>query len=645
VSVRLELSAGTSEITAIDTDESRTNNSRWFRTKFKWQAAVCFALYVILSMGVYGHYGSLGPGHMPGFGSMDSMEQIWWLAWAAHAFPDVHSMLLGQGQNYPFGQNFGDNPSALALGVLFIPVTKLFGPVITWNILLRLALAVSAISMCLVLRRWTTWWPAAFLGGLIYGFCTYIDHLSTYPFLIFVPLPPLIFLLLHEILVRQQWKPLRTGILLGFVCILQYFISTEVLAGTLVMSSIAFVLLVLIKRRAMVEQWRYAATAFAGTLGLACVLLLYPTWFTFAGPEHIIGPPEEAAYWAAYLPVDLFSLIVPGPQWLHFSELAPAVQQASAGQMLYLGLPLVVSLICFGVFFRKNRAILFSGAMAMIAFVFSLGPRLRINGHETSITLPFVLFEHLPALDGFQTGRFALFTALFAAAMFAIGVDGLWKRLKQARALTRFSPKWSLVGRSVLLAVLACAVILPLVPNGARALYTTNVPTFFTSSAVDSIPQGSVVLTYPYPDQTGNNVFNLEIYLGLQPNDSVLLDQAVAGMRYNLIGGFGWFPVPAGRNGTTNPSLLRPESVQTLFDVALVGHETSAQRAILSNSNLTSDLRVFLRKYDVQTVIVYKHVGHSATVVTHLTAAIGPPAERDGVAVWFHVKQQLAAVG
>ena len=110
---------------------------------------------------MYGHFGSLGSNNLTGGLSTDAIEEVWWLAWAAHAFPSVHGMFFTQWQNYPAGQNFGVNGSMLAIGVLFLPITKLFGPVVTWNIALRLAIALSASSMCLVLRRWTTWWPAA----------------------------------------------------------------------------------------------------------------------------------------------------------------------------------------------------------------------------------------------------------------------------------------------------------------------------------------------------------------------------------------------------------------------------------------------------------------------------------------------------
>jgi len=63
---------------------------------------------------------------------------------------------------------------------------------------------------------------------------------------------------------------------------------------------------------------------------------------------------------------------------------------------------------------------------------------------------------------------------------------------------------------------------------------------------------------------------------------------------------------------------------------------------------------MFLRKYSVQTVLVVPpgrlpsadtRIHMNPTVVTeHVTAALGPPTHVDGVTVWFHVRQRLAAL-
>ncbi len=253
---------------------------------------------------------------MTGIGSIDAIVQLWWLAWAAFSFPHIHSMFLSEWQNFPAGQNFGVNGSVLAIGVLFTPITKWFGPVVTWNIIWRLSPAISATSMCFVLRRWTTWWPSAFIGGLIYAFSSYSFWYDGYIFLAFVPLPPIALLLLYEIVVRQRWRPGIVGAALALVCVVQFFIWTEILASTVLMGGIAVVFYVLANPRATIRRWRYAAIAFASTLGFGCLLLAYPVLFTFTGPQRVNGPPASPSALSFAAP-DLLAAVIPNHRYIN----------------------------------------------------------------------------------------------------------------------------------------------------------------------------------------------------------------------------------------------------------------------------------------------------------------------------------------
>jgi hypothetical protein len=118
-----------------------------------------------------------------------------------------------------------------------------------------------------------------------------------------------------------------------------------------------------------------------------------------------------------------------------------------------------------------------------------------------------------------------------------------------------------------------------------------------------------------------------------------MLDQAVAGIPFKLIGGWGWFPSPTGTEGTTNPAVLKPASVQAIFDAAFHGGATT-QLDPLSKSNVKA-LRAFLRTYDVQTVIVSPSGKSPAAVIGYVTAAIGSPVMSGGQTAWFHVQQRL----
>ena len=184
MSVRLdpESSASRSTEGALPAKEARhVDDRRDATTKSRWgPPAICCGLYVVLTMLLFGHFGSLGPSHMTGTRRRRSGR-----SGGSHGphspFPTSTVCSWPNGRIIHSGQNFGVNGSMLALGVLFMPITKLFGPVVTWNIALRLAVATSAASMCFVLRRWTTWWPAAFVGGLIYGFSAYTGLLRRLP--------------------------------------------------------------------------------------------------------------------------------------------------------------------------------------------------------------------------------------------------------------------------------------------------------------------------------------------------------------------------------------------------------------------------------------------------------------------------------
>ena len=326
----------------------------------------------------------------------------------------------------------------LALGVLVSPITFLFGPVVSWNVLERAAPFVSALSMCLVLRRWTTWWPAAFVGGLLYGFSSYVTSSGAHLYLAFVPLPPLFFLLLYEALVRQRWRPKRTGALLGLVCAAQYFISAEVFASMVMMGAGATALYLLANRKHIPGNTHYLKTTSIYAVLVGAVLLVYPILFTLFGPEHINGVPNPPADLAP-LHGDLLGLVVPG--YFRATVSFPALQSSYLinSVTMYLGIPLLVAIGVIVVVLRRRGIVLLAGAMTLVSLILSLGSTLYVGGHDTHLPLPFVVLVHLPLTQGFLSTRFSLYTILFGAAIVAIGIDALHQRMVTSRHLGRFT--------------------------------------------------------------------------------------------------------------------------------------------------------------------------------------------------------------
>ena len=319
------------------------------------------------------------------------------------------------------------------LGVLAAPFTLTIGPAGALVLMMRLGFALSAISMCFVLRRWTSWWPAAFLGGLLYGFSPYmLGQANTHLHLIFVPLPPLILALGDELLIRRRWSVRTAGLCIGLVAALQYLIAAEVLATCLLMAAIGVVYLALAHPR----EVRGGALRLLGAGAWAVVpfliLTTYPIYTDFTGPGHIAGPSQPASLLSSYH-TDLVAPFVPtidqrfGPaSWFALADKFGDGNYMENGT--YLGIPLVVALLCIVYWGRRNALVRFSAFMAAVAFVLSLGPRLEVAGHQTGIPLPYAVLLHVPLYAGGVPGRFSLYLQLFCAGLVAIGADRLRRR-------------------------------------------------------------------------------------------------------------------------------------------------------------------------------------------------------------------------
>ena len=626
---------------------NQTRRGRWSNRRRWLPIIACGVGYLVLSLIDFGHLNDLGSAHIAGAGGADQIIQVWWIGWAEHALAQGHNPFFSNWINYPVGINSGPNGSMLAIGTLVSPITAIFGPVVSWNVLVRLTLWLSAFSMCFVLRRWTQWWPAAFVGGLLYGFCVYQTTLANgYVFLTFVPLPPLVFLLLYEGLVRQKWKPSCAGALLAVVGAAQFLVSSEIFTSTVLLGLIAVVLFLFADRRSFAPRWPYARTFGTWAIVLGGILLVVPVAFTLFGPQATNGAPNAAV---AQLHGDLLGGIVPTyvQRFTTPTLTSFAANNLSGSSVLYLGLPFFLAVGGTVVWLRKRGIVALAGAMTAISFLLSLGSTLYIGGDDTHVPLPFLLLAHLPLVQGLAPQRFALFTCLFGGAVVAFGLEEVQRRwsVNPTSAAAVLPRRQRIKGLAVVVA-LAVIVVLPVLPLDAQLLVRTNLsPLFSSKSAATQIPTGSAVLAYPYPDSP---VFPGAVGYSYLPRyqaiNDPLLDQAAVGMPFKLIGSYGWRPAGSNAN-TAGPSPLAPASVQALFDFAFYGVATrSGQGKLLVTSNLVADLREFVQKQDVDTVVVLPVGQHPATVVKFLTAAIGEPSHVKGATVWFDVEHRLETV-
>ena len=275
------------------------------------EAGAAGAVYLVLAFLLYWPTTPLGTGHLPGCACGDPEQQTWFLAWTSHALTHGLNPFFTQYLNAPRGANLAIDTAMPLLGVLGMPITLLAGPVATFNLLLKLGLAASGASMFGVLRRYTSWWPAAFGGGLLFAFSPYLAGQAVrHVFLSFVPLVPLLIPLLDDWLVSRRRSPFRSGLLLGLVAALQYLISPEILLTSTIMAVTGLAWLALRHPRAMLERAGALARGLVAALPVFLLIAGYAIWLLIAGPARPAGPVHILSGLARYH-ADLLSPLFP----------------------------------------------------------------------------------------------------------------------------------------------------------------------------------------------------------------------------------------------------------------------------------------------------------------------------------------------
>ena len=563
-------------------------------------------------------YGALGGG--------DVYEATWFLAWVPHALLHGANPFYTDALNYPGGINLVQNPLSPLLGLLFSPVTLTAGPISSINLALWLAFPLSATAMYATLGRWVSWQPAAFLGGLLYGFSPYMVTQGTFHLdLAFVPLPPLIVTAMYEVVRSPQRRRRRWGVWLGTLLAAQFLICSEVCATTLLVGVVAGLVVGVARRHDVRAALTRSAGALSVAFGILAAVVAYPLWVFVAGPDRYTGAayPNTAA--------DLLSTVVP----TSMQRVAPAGWVAEGNRLLmgnttengvYLGVPLLLLLVMVAVAYRQLPRVRFATAMVLATVLLSWGPNLVVANHVTALPLPFTLLVHLPFVDNMLTARLSLYTDMFAAALLAVGLDEARRRWTAARAphAPRRRPVLGGVawGGAGVVGVLALVSLVPAWPYPTSG---TGVPRYFTTGAADRIPARSAVLVFPYPS----------IY-----DDQPQLWQAVDKLRFDLVGGYGLFRGPGGTSDNF-PESLAPGDVGTYLWNATYGGDLPQV-----DSQLLCDTRKFLLVNDVETVIVSTvspaSVSQPARAELLFESVLGVPSSIDPpVIAWYDVTSKV----
>jgi hypothetical protein len=567
---------------------------------------VVVAAYAGLSVIPYWGFWTAGGTRIAGKGG-DLATGAWFLDWVCFAVVHLHNPLLTDWGNYPYGVNGAANVSMPLLGVLGTPVTLAFGAFVTITLLFTLAFPLSALAGYALLRRWVRWRPAAFGGGLLYGFSPYlVAHGGSHLNLVFVPLPPLIFLVLSQITSGRTRRAWRHGTALGLLCIAQFLISAEILVSTVIVGAVGLAVAAAVNRDAARERWRSAARAIGVASALTAVLLAYPLWLLTAGPARISGPVQQTSLYrgnllAPLIPDSSMRFRVTG--WL---PLADTFSGGTSENGLYLGLPLLVLLVVSAIVLWHCPVMRVVALTTLASFVMSLGSRLTVGPWVwIAVPLPEAVLTRIPVLDNTIAARYSLYVMLGAAVIFALALEALRERLcRDGRRPER---------AAAACAALACLALLPLVPAWPYWARTAQVPRYFSSGQVTALRPGSVAVLYPFPAAA---------------NAIPMLWQVAAGMRFKSPGGRFVLPAPGKPAG--------PASDQQTLTGQILTRLAAGQLPVLT-PGLRRALLDQLRAWQVRAVLVQPAGPRPGLVVPFFEWLLGQPPDvrSGGISAWY----------
>ncbi|WFE41579.1 DUF2079 domain-containing protein [Micromonospora sp. WMMD998] len=559
--------------------------------------------------------------------SSDQALFEWLLAFGGHALTHGQNPFFTHLINVPDGVNLAVNTSITVYAAVFAPLTYLIGPPATFLVILTLNLAATAVAWYWLLSRHLVGSRlAAGVGALFIAYCpAMVSHANAHLNWTAGWLVPL--LVWGVFRLRRPGRAVTGGIVLGLLVAVAFSIAAEGLFFT----ALALALFLLV-RAAHPARWAEARAVLPRMLAglgvtalVAGVLLAYPLWLHFAGPQRFHGtgfdPLIHSEDVAAYLSYPRRSLA----GWAGFgTSLAPNPTEENS----FFGVPLLLlAVACFVLLWRRaDRAfratLLALGVTAVVFAVLSWGPTVKWNGRRTDQLLPFGVLDNLPVVNAALPSRLALVVAPVIGLLLAYAIDALRRPpARPDRPDERSRPSRRRVAGAAWVVGFAVA-LLPLLPTPLLTSVREPVPAFITGGAWKRYVPPDGVLT-PLP-------LTVDVYPDGQRWQAYALAHRQGEFRIPA----GFFLGPGGPDGRGRIGPV-PRTFDSLMDQA---GSTGLVPIITAGS--IAESRADLRYWGVRAVVLADRVHGAKYDVDEealrrtATALLGPPERVEDVWLW-----------
>jgi len=382
-------------------------SAKWF------QNACALSIYLIIcvlffGLPLLGHFGHRFIGDRG-----DPLLHMWMLAWWPHALISGVHPIITRAVWPPTGYNLAWATSIPGPSLLLSSITRLFGPIVSYNILCLLCPALAAFS-AFVLCRYLTgqFWPAL-VGGYIFGFSQYVlAHMPGHLVLLLIfPVPLAIYLVLLR--VNRQISRTAFLVLLVIVLLVQFFGSTELFATTAMFGAAALVLSCLIYRAPLAANIR--DVAIESGCGYLVTAVLAAPYLYYVLALGVPGPINPSTVYSN----DLLAFAVPTP-WLYagraFGEVVRQFRSGPVETAAYLGPGLWIILVLYTESSGSTQTGKFLLVSLILIGLMSLGPILHIDGIDIG-PAPWRVLSKLPLIDQALPNRFGMYFFLVAAVI------------------------------------------------------------------------------------------------------------------------------------------------------------------------------------------------------------------------------------
>jgi hypothetical protein len=370
--------------------------------------------------------------------TVDQGSYVWSFWWVAHQIAHLGNPWSTRLMAAPVGMQLGFDTLMPLLGAVMAPVTAIFGPSATYNLL---AIVIPGL-LCYAAYRAARLWLASQLGaiaaGAFYGLATMLVwedwyHINIAAGALFLPVA-------LEAAVRLKRRPrARQAVIVGLVIGASVLVNQE-------SAFMAALVAAPVLAGWLIRDHTRANAALAG-LAVAVALVVASPQLVAMIVQYSQGgvtvSPLEQARWDASFGTPLSALFAPSPRLADFGLTGLAslfsYQAPREGAPTYGVVLTALALLGLVVGWRRRGTRLLALAWLGAALL-ALGPVLTIgrrtfvplplhwHGVQVSALMPYTWFVRIPALDAFrEADRLALLGLLPAALLAGGAVEWLWR--------------------------------------------------------------------------------------------------------------------------------------------------------------------------------------------------------------------------